>query len=174
MNTMRTQTFDSPIGPLTAGAGMVDGRAALISLEFGDSTVEPTAPDPSLEAGFGHAFDSIFGAARSQLLEYFAGERTTFDLPLHLAGTEFQRRVWDELLRIPFGETRSYADIARAVGSPGAVRAVGAANGRNPVAIIVPCHRVISSAGQLHGYGGGLERKARLLELEGAMPALFV
>ncbi len=169
MNTLRTLTFHSPVGPLTAGASLIEGRAALTSLEFGDLAERRTPSDPSLGAILGTVLDS----ARSQLTRYFAGKLRVFDLPIHLAGTEFQRRVWNELLRIPFGEARSYADIARAVGSPGAVRAVGAANGRNPIAIIVPCHRVISSTGQLHGYAGGLERKARLLELEGAMPVLF-
>ena len=97
---------------------------------------------------------------------YFAGELRRFDLPLDLAGTDFQRRVWLELTRIPYGETRSYQDLARAIGSPKAVRAVGAANGANPVAIVVPCHRVIGAGGKLVGYGGGLPLKRRLLDLE--------
>jgi methylated-DNA-[protein]-cysteine S-methyltransferase len=106
-----------------------------------------------------------------QLEEYFAGRRRGFDLPLDLRGTGFQKRCWQELLKIPYGETRSYADIARAIGNPLAVRAVGLANGQNPIAIIVPCHRVIGSDGSLTGYGGGLETKRWLLELEGALTA---
>lgn len=102
----------------------------------------------------------------SQLDEYFAGERTDFDLELSLAGSEFQRRVWQALLTIPYGETRSYGEIAEQIGASGAARAVGLANGRNPIAIIVPCHRVIGASGSLTGYGGGLERKQSLLELE--------
>ncbi|MBD8163023.1 methylated-DNA--[protein]-cysteine S-methyltransferase [Erwinia persicina] len=102
-----------------------------------------------------------------QLREYFAGERQQFDLTLDFIGTEFQRRVWAALVTIPFGETRSYSEIARQVGSPAAVRAVGAANGRNPVSIIAPCHRVIGANGKLTGFAGGLETKAFLLRLEG-------
>ena len=104
-----------------------------------------------------------------QLEEYFAGRRRGFDLPLDLRGTDFQKRCWQELLKIPHGETRSYAEIARAIGNPAAVRAVGLANGKNPIAIIVPCHRVIGSDGSLTGYGGGLDVKRQLLELEGAL-----
>lgn len=103
-----------------------------------------------------------------QLGEYFAGRRKAFALRLDMAGTAFQRRVWSALLTIPFGETRSYADIATQIGNPKAVRAVGAANGRNPVSIVAPCHRVIGSTGQLTGFAGGLDVKARLLALEGA------
>jgi methylated-DNA-[protein]-cysteine S-methyltransferase len=108
-----------------------------------------------------------------QLAEYFAGARKEFTLKLDLAGTVFQRKVWNALLTIPFGETRSYTQIARQIGSPDAVRAVGAANGRNPVSIIAPCHRVIGSGGQLTGFAGGLDVKARLLVLEGAKTESF-
>ena len=101
-----------------------------------------------------------------QLEEYFAGERKTFDVPLDLWGTPFQQEVWKALLQIPYGETRSYQDIAQSVGNPKAVRAVGGANGRNPVPVIVPCHRVIRSDGNLGGYGGGLDIKRDLLDLE--------
>jgi methylated-DNA-[protein]-cysteine S-methyltransferase len=106
--------------------------------------------------------------AERQLEEYFAGQRRAFTLTLDFAGTAFQRKVWGALLTIPFGETRSYGQIARQIGSPGAVRAVGAANGRNPVAVVAPCHRVIGSTGKLTGFAGGLEAKAHLLALEGA------
>ena len=105
--------------------------------------------------------------AEKELAEYFAGERREFDIPLHVPGTPFQTRVWNELRKIPSGTTTSYARIAEAIGQPTAVRAVARANGDNRVAIIIPCHRVIGSDGQLVGYGGGLWRKRRLLQLEG-------
>jgi methylated-DNA-[protein]-cysteine S-methyltransferase len=108
-----------------------------------------------------------------QLEEYFAGRRTAFALKLDLAGTDFQRKVWTALLTIPFGETRSYGQIANQIGNPAAVRAVGAANGRNPVSIVAPCHRVIGSTGKLTGFAGGLDAKAHLLALEGAKPESF-
>ncbi|MGO9231332.1 MAG: methylated-DNA--[protein]-cysteine S-methyltransferase [Bryobacteraceae bacterium] len=108
----------------------------------------------------------LLAEAVRQLHAYFAGRLRRLELPLDLAGTEFQRRVWLELTRIPYGETRSYQDLANAIGSPKAVRAVGAANGANPVAIVVPCHRVIGAGGKLVGYGGGLSIKRRLLSLE--------
>ena len=110
--------------------------------------------------------ESPFAAAKAQLHEYFAGERKTFDLPLKLTGTEFQVRVLEELQRIPYGETASYSEIAQRIGRPKAMRAVGAANGRNPIPIIIPCHRVIGRSGDLTGFGGGLEMKAALLRLE--------
>jgi methylated-DNA-[protein]-cysteine S-methyltransferase len=107
--------------------------------------------------------------AASQLRAYFAGQLHEFQLPLDVDGTGFQKRVWGQVAAIPYGETRSYLQISTALGSPGAVRAVGAANGANPVPIVVPCHRVIGAHGKLVGYGGGLAMKKRLLELEGAM-----
>jgi methylated-DNA-[protein]-cysteine S-methyltransferase len=106
-----------------------------------------------------------------QLAEYFAGTRTEFALPLAFVGTAFQQRVWSALLTIPFGETRTYTDIARQIGASNAVRAVGAANGRNPISIVAPCHRVLGIDGKLHGFAGGLEMKARLLEHEGVRAA---
>jgi methylated-DNA-[protein]-cysteine S-methyltransferase len=108
--------------------------------------------------------------AKRQLREYFAGRRQAFDLTLDFVGTPFQRSVWNALLTIPFGETRSYGQIARQVGRPSAFRAVGAANGQNPVAIVAPCHRVIGSTGSLTGFGGGLDAKEQLLRLEGVRP----
>jgi methylated-DNA-[protein]-cysteine S-methyltransferase len=108
-----------------------------------------------------------------QLGEYFAGKRKTFSVSLDMRGTRFQRDVWEALLAIPFGETRSYADLARRLGNPQATRAVGAANGRNPISIIVPCHRVIGSSGKLTGFAGGLDIKARLLDLEQKNSGLF-
>ena len=112
--------------------------------------------------------DALLDEARRQLTAYFAGRLRVFDLPLAPNGTEFQRRVWTELTKIPFGATISYADLARRVRNVAAVRAVGAANGRNPIPIIVPCHRVIGSDGSLTGFGGGLSRKQWLLRHEGA------
>jgi methylated-DNA-[protein]-cysteine S-methyltransferase len=155
---MITATIDSPIGPLTMTA--VDG--ALTRVHMHEQRHAP-APSPGAQ----HDDDS-FAAVATQFAEYFAGERTRFDLPLAPAGTPFQRRVWDALCEIPYGETISYGELARRVGSPGAFRAVGLANGRNPLAIIVPCHRVIGADGRLTGYGGGLDRKRWLLEHEAA------
>ncbi len=114
-----------------------------------------------------------FADARRQLKEYFAGERTDFDLPLKLSGTDFQVAVLEELTRIPYGETASYADIAERIGRPRAVRAVGAANGRNPLPIFVPCHRVIGKSGDLTGFGGGIDTKAALLRLEAERSGLL-
>jgi methylated-DNA-[protein]-cysteine S-methyltransferase len=117
--------------------------------------------------------DEPFADVRRQLSEYFDGERLDFDVPLAMAGTPFQRRVWDELREIPYGDTTTYGELARRLGRPSASRAVGLANGCNPVAVIVPCHRVIGSDGSLTGYGGGLERKRLLLDLEAARIGLF-
>jgi O-6-methylguanine DNA methyltransferase len=125
-------------------------------------------PPPRDVAGERVEGDPSIAEAARQLRAYFAGELKRFDLALDLQGTEFQMRVWRQLEAIPYGETRSYRQIAKAIGAPAAVRAVGAANGANPVPIVVPCHRVIGSGGKLVGYGGGLELKKRLLELEGA------
>jgi methylated-DNA-[protein]-cysteine S-methyltransferase len=110
--------------------------------------------------------DEAFADVRHQLEEYFAGERTTFDIPMQMDGTAFQRTVWHELTQIPYGETISYGELARRIGRPDRARAVGTANGQNPIAVIVPCHRVIGANGKLVGYGGGLDNKRRLLELE--------
>lgn len=149
------RTIDSPIGPLTlAGHG-----AALTNLRMVDQTYEPNRADWSPDA---RAFDD----AVRQLTAYFAGELTDFDIELELRGTEFQQRVWKALLTIPYGETRSYGEIAEQIGAPGSARAVGLANGHNPIAIVVPCHRVIGASGSLTGYGGGLDRKRTLLDLE--------
>ncbi|MGV0814869.1 methylated-DNA--[protein]-cysteine S-methyltransferase [Mycolicibacterium boenickei] len=164
MTTLQCRTVDSPVGPLTL-AGR-DGR--LMHLRMVDQTYEPS------RAGW-DTDDTAFPDAVEQLAAYFAGERTEFDVDLDMVGTQFQRRVWAALQTIPYGETCSYGEIARQIGSPGAFRAVGLANGHNPIGIIVPCHRVIGANGSLTGYGGGLERKRALLELEKsrAMPALF-
>ena len=151
--------ISSPVGPLLLAVS----ERGLVALEFDRGKVA---------AGWVESAAETAACAR-QLEEYFAGRRRQFDLLLDLRGTDFQKRCWLELLKIPYGETRSYADIARAIGNPLAVRAVGLANGQNPIAIIVPCHRVIGSDGSLTGYGGGLETKRKLLELEGALSASF-
>jgi methylated-DNA-[protein]-cysteine S-methyltransferase len=149
------RTIDSPIGLLTlAGRGSV-----LTNLRMVDQTYEPSRTGWSRDPG-------AFSTAVDQLEAYFAGELTDFDIELDLRGTEFQQRVWKALLTIPYGETRSYGEIAEQIGAPGAARAVGLANGHNPIAIVVPCHRVIGAGGSLTGYGGGLDRKRTLLELE--------
>ncbi|BBX54724.1 Methylated-DNA--protein-cysteine methyltransferase [Mycobacterium shottsii] len=149
--------IDSPIGPLTLAGH--DG--VLTNLRMVDQTYEPSRVGWEVD-------DEAFADAVSQLDAYFAGECFDFDLALDLRGTEFQRRVWQALLTIPYGDTRSYGEIAERIGARGAARAVGLANGRNPVAVIVPCHRVIGASGGLTGYGGGLDRKQALLELERA------
>jgi methylated-DNA-[protein]-cysteine S-methyltransferase len=162
MSAMQFRTVDSPIGPLTL-AGK-DHR--LMHLWMVDQTHEPSH-------GGWERNDKAFSDAVEQLDAYFAGDRREFDVELDLVGTNFQRRVWEALLTIPYGETRSYSCIAVQIGSPGAVRAVGLANGRNPIGIIVPCHRVIGANGSLTGYGGGLERKQTLLELEKAAATAY-
>ena len=155
------RTIDSPVGPLTlAGSG-----STLFHLRMTDQTHEPDRSD--WQAAGPGAFDR----AVKQLEAYFAGELTDFELELELVGTDFQRRVWAALQTIPYGETRSYGQIAEQIGSPGASRAVGLANGRNPISIIVPCHRVIGSSGGLTGYGGGVDRKRTLLGLEKGLAA---
>ncbi|MBX7456068.1 methylated-DNA--[protein]-cysteine S-methyltransferase [Mycolicibacterium sp. 3033] len=163
---VRYRTMDSPVGTLTL-AGR-DGR--LRHLRMTDQTYEPDRSNWLRD-------DEAFGDAVAQLEEYFRGERQDFDLGLDLVGTAFQRRVWEALLTIPYGETRSYGEIARQIEAPGAFRAVGLANGHNPIGIIVPCHRVIGANGSLTGYGGGMERKKSLLGLErshaSALPTLF-
>jgi len=149
-------TLDSPIGPLTLVS--TDGRLSGVYLH------EQRHRPP--EERFGERDARPFAAAAAQLEEYFEGERTDFDLPLSLRGTPFQRSVWDELVKIPYGETISYGELAARLGNPAASRAVGLANGKNPVGVIVPCHRVVGSTGDLTGYGGGIERKRHLLAFE--------
>lgn len=151
----RYRTIDSPIGLLTlAGDGPV-----LTNLRMADQTYEPDRADWELD-------DRAFPDAVEQLEAYFAGELHDFDLRLDMHGTDFQKRVWNALRTIPYGETRSYGEIAQQIGAPTAFRAVGLANGHNPIAVIVPCHRVIGANGSLTGFGGGLERKSALLDLE--------
>jgi O-6-methylguanine DNA methyltransferase len=156
------------------GAEVADGLPLrLVASPSGLRSVRFGAADPA--GGERSDGNALLVEAVRQLRAYFAGELRAFNLALDPAGTEFQKRVWKALLEIPYGETRSYGDLAEAIGSPKAVRAVGAANGANPIAIIVPCHRVIGAGGQLVGYGGGLPLKRRLLELEAqaSAPRLF-
>lgn len=149
------RTIDSPIGLLT----LAGNDETLTNLRMVDQTYEPSRVGWTEDR-------NAFSAAVEQLNAYFAGELIEFDVELDMRGTGFQQRVWKALLTIPFGETRSYGEIAEQIGAPGAARAVGLANGHNPIAIIVPCHRVIGASGKLTGYGGGLNRKQALLELE--------
>ncbi len=160
METLFYSRMASPAGALLIGAT----ETALVILEFDRGLSETIAGEPVRWEESAQRTAEV----RSQLHEYFAGQRKQFDLRLDLRGTEFRKRCWQELLRIPYGETRTYAEIARAVGSPAGFRAVGQANHYNPVAIIVPCHRVLASGQRLGGYGGGLSVKALLLKLEGA------
>jgi methylated-DNA-[protein]-cysteine S-methyltransferase len=154
MNTYST-TIDSPVGPLLLRC---TESAELTHLQFAAQVDgEPAGP---------------LAATIEQLREYFAGERSAFTIPLAPGGNAFELRVWEALREIPYGETVSYGEIARRIGSPTAARAVGLANGRNPIAVIVPCHRVIGADGSLTGYGGGLERKRLLLDLEAGRLAL--
>ncbi|WP_406441290.1 methylated-DNA--[protein]-cysteine S-methyltransferase [Streptomyces sp. NBC_01613] len=146
----------SPYGPLT----LVADDGVLCGLYMTEQRHRPP------EETFGTRDDTLFDEAEDQLQAYFASELKKFTLELHLNGTPFQRTVWEQLQRIPYGETRSYGELADALGNPSASRAVGLANGRNPIGIIVPCHRVVGANGSLTGYGGGLERKQRLLDLE--------
>ncbi len=153
------QVIDSPIGELTLVA---DGNV-LCALYM---TEHRHAPQPEI-FGPRHPDNPVLALTETQLKEYFAGQRTVFDIPLDTAsGTPFQRVVWAALREIPYGETWTYGELARHIGQPTAFRAVGLANGKNPISIIVPCHRVIGSGGSLTGYGGGLDRKQHLLALE--------
>jgi O-6-methylguanine DNA methyltransferase len=184
MEILQYTTFHSAVGPLFLAAS---GKG-LVALEFdarspGQQTIRPNPRDLRSETAPNGAHsgrhsksgiefvnsDAEMQGYTRELDEYFAGTRKQFTFPLDLRGTDFQIACWRALLEIPYGETRTYADIARAVGNPHGFRAVGRANNRNPIAIVVPCHRVIASDGTLCGYGGGLEIKRKLLELEGAL-----
>jgi methylated-DNA-[protein]-cysteine S-methyltransferase len=155
---MNFQYLDSPIGILR----LVSNGSQLIRIDFENHYGDDTCVERS---------DPALAACAQQLGEYFTRQRRHFDLPQAAAGTAFQQSVWRALAAIPYGELRSYRDIAQVIGNPAAVRAVGAANGRNPLPIVVPCHRVIGSNGSLTGFAGGLDIKTYLLELEGALSA---
>ncbi|MFZ3567255.1 methylated-DNA--[protein]-cysteine S-methyltransferase [Streptomyces sp. BH097] len=156
MQQIHHTVIDSPYGALT----LVATDDMLSGLYMTDQRHRPP------QETFGIRDDRPFGRAIDQLNAYFEGELREFDLPLDLHGTPFQRSVWAQLQRIPYGETRTYGELAEALGKPAASRAVGLANGKNPVGVIVPCHRVIGANGDLTGYGGGLDRKRRLLAFE--------
>ena len=156
--TLVARTFDSPLGPLTVVAS-AHGLRAVLWPDDPDGRVRLDDADPAGES-------AVADAACQQLREYFAGERHEFDLPLDLVGTDFQVEVWTSLADIPYGETATYGEQATRIGRPTAVRAVGAANGRNPVSIVLPCHRVVGADGQLTGFAGGMDAKRFLLDLE--------
>jgi len=165
MTSKQHTVVDSPYGPLTLVA--TDGVLSGLYM-----VQQRHRPD---EETFGEPDPGSFGETSRQLDAYFAGELKEFDLPMRPAGTPFQRSVWERLRKIPYGETRTYGELAEELGNANASRAVGLANGKNPIGIIIPCHRVIGSTGSLVGYGGGLDRKQRLLAFESAAPddALF-
>ena len=153
---MNATVYESPVGPLRLEAR--DG--ALVALHLNARPGPEDLDDP------------VLAEATTQLREYFAGTRTSFELPLQMHGNAFEQRVWAALRTIPYGETASYGEIAQQIGAPGAARAVGVANARNPIAIVVPCHRVIGANGKLVGFGGGLPMKRALLDLEQGIHAL--
>jgi O-6-methylguanine DNA methyltransferase len=176
MEVLYSTTFMSLVGPLFLAAS----ERGLVALEFdarlpGQQSIRPNSRhvrEEQKRADF-EPSESRTRPYLDELSEYFSGQRREFSFPLDLRGTDFQLACWRALLKIPYGETRSYADVARAVGKANAFRAVGMANNRNPIAIVVPCHRVIASDGTLCGYGGGLDVKRRLLELEGALTGIL-
>jgi methylated-DNA-[protein]-cysteine S-methyltransferase len=158
---MHYTTIDTPVGELLASA---DAAGRVTGLHFLDGRT------PATDAWVRD--ERALAPLRAQLTQYFAGERREFELELAPRGSAFQLQVWHALRAIPYGETASYGEIAAAVGAPGAARAIGGANNRNPIAIVIPCHRVIGADGSLTGYGGGLPRKQRLLALESGVPTL--
>jgi methylated-DNA-[protein]-cysteine S-methyltransferase len=155
---MQYAIINTPVGALTVAST----EKGVASIRFGASVPAGVSCD-----------DSVNRETVQQLSEYFEGKRTSFDIPLDVEGTAFQKAVWSELLRIPYGETRSYGDIAEAIGKPGAARAVGMANHDNPIAVVIPCHRVVGKDGSLTGYAGGLHLKAQLLSIERQQRTLF-
>lgn len=164
MERVHTASFDSPIGTLRAAS--TERGLAFLELPHASGSglagfLQRLGPDCAVKPGFAPNRDAI-----AQVTEYLEGKRDRFTLALDLRGTDFQRAVWQALLAIPYGETRTYAEVAAAVGCPKAVRATGSANGANPVPLVVPCHRVVAAGGRLGGYGGGAVLKARLLALE--------
>jgi O-6-methylguanine DNA methyltransferase len=168
MEIVHTAEFETPVGSMLCAS--TERGLAYVGLPRAGGRgfagwLRRQAPEAQVRTGF-----APNKAAVQQILEYLDGKRSAFDLPLDLRGTEFQLRVWDALLEIPYGQTRSYTDVARTIREPSAVRAVGTANGANPCSIVVPCHRVVAAGGKLGGYGGGLPLKRRLLALEHANP----
>jgi methylated-DNA-[protein]-cysteine S-methyltransferase len=169
MEIVHRAEFETPVGSILCAS--TERGLAFVQLPRADRRsfadwLRRHAPGARLETGF-----APNKAAIQQIREYLDGKRSEFELSLDLRGTDFQRRVWDALLEIPYGQTRTYTEQARAIGEPTAVRSVGSANGANPCSIVVPCHRVVATGGKLGGYGGGLPLKRRLLALERARPA---
>ena len=163
--------IETPIGEMIAAAS----ETHLLLLEFSNRRILDTQLERvrrAMTCTFERGDSPVFTLLRAQLHEYFRGDRREFDIPMHVPGTAFQSRVWAELQRIPSGTTTTYSRVAQSIGQPTAVRAVAKANGDNRIAILIPCHRVIGSDGQLVGYGGGLWRKRRLLQLEGRTSTL--
>ena len=156
--TYAFKTVATPVGLLK----LVANDAALVAILWENDDPKRVRLAPLIE----DVTHPVLSLAERQLTEYFAGTRTSFDLPLDFSGTPFQKQVWSELLKIPFGQTRTYGDIAKAIGKPTAFRAVGAANGKNPISIVAPCHRVIGKDGSLTGFAGGLKAKECLLGIE--------
>jgi methylated-DNA-[protein]-cysteine S-methyltransferase len=167
--TIHAQQFPTPLGPMLAA---VDDAGSVLRLAFlGGRDAQSLAREGARRNEAVEWDDGRCAAVVAQVEEYFAGQRRDFDLPLAPRGSEFQQRVWAELVRIPYGATISYGELARRVGNPAASRAVGRANATNPIPVIVPCHRVIGANGTLTGYAGGVDLKHGLLHLEGALPA---
>jgi methylated-DNA-[protein]-cysteine S-methyltransferase len=162
----RFKRFESPLGPVLATAN----EHGITGIYFVGQRYEIDIQRDWREEGD----DPVLTECARQLGEYFEGKRREFDLPLAAAGSDFQKSVWREIARIPFGETISYAELARRAGAAGSARAAGAATGHNPLSVVVPCHRVVGSDGSLTGYAGGLERKTRLLEIEGALTGSLI
>jgi methylated-DNA-[protein]-cysteine S-methyltransferase len=163
---IRYARFESPLGPIIA----IADEDGLRHVDFVGAKYERAVAPDWLEDPVAPAL----AACRKQLGEYFAGTRSQFDLPLAPRGSDFQQRVWREIARVPYGETISYGELAKRAGAPGQARAAGAATGRNPVGVVIPCHRIVGSDGSLTGYAGGLERKRGLLELEGVLQRSLV
>ena len=164
--TTKYARFETPLGTMFAVA--TDGE--ITRLDFTDAKYVVKLDDDAVE----DARDPLLARCEKQMAEYFAGRRDTFDLPVAAHGTEFQQSVWREIARVPFGKTITYAELARRAGAPGSARAAGAATGRNPIAVAIPCHRIVGADGSLTGYAGGLPRKTRLLELEGVLQGSLV
>lgn len=160
MNALIYHQFSTPLGDMTAVADMSKANCPLVQLAFSDSL------RLDCNAAVQQPNHPTLRATEQQIREYFTAPHSSFDLPLAPAGTNFQQTAWRALQTIPLGQTRSYSEQAKTIGKPDAVRAIGAANGRNPIAIVIPCHRVIGSNGKLTGYAGGIARKQKLLQLE--------
>lgn len=166
------QVIETPLGPMAA----YSASDALVMFEFADPDREPWSRERLIGAATVRIYEGrldLHDRVESEIVEYFAGQRREFSVPLRPVGTDFQLRVWNLLLEIPYGETRTYGELAQQIGDPNTVRAVGMANGANRLAIFIPCHRVIGADGSLTGYGGGVWRKQRLLEIEQGQAGLF-